>query len=328
MTRLIDALRTVPQVDAAQWLRLPLWTRWAIATRASVLLMTFAAAAIGGLLALHRPGFEPWLWVVTTIGLLFAHATNNLVNDYVDSARGVDRDNYYRARYGTHVLESGILSRRGMLGFIVATALIALAAGAVAVAARGGLTLPLALAGAFFVLFYTWPLKYIGLGEPAVLLVWGPLMSGGAYYVACGEWSWGAAAIGTAYGLGPTAVLFGKHIDKLQADAAKGIRTLPVLLGERRARLWAMALIVLQFLLLGALALGGVASWWLLLCVLNIPAARHTLRIFSEPRPAECPAGYPAEVWPLWFAHSAFALNRRFVPLLLGSLLLAALVPA
>ena len=29
------------------------------------------------------------------------------------------------------------------------------------------------LAGAFFVLFYTWPLKYYGLGEPAVLVVWG-----------------------------------------------------------------------------------------------------------------------------------------------------------
>jgi 1,4-dihydroxy-2-naphthoate octaprenyltransferase len=36
---------------------------------------------------------------------------------------------------------------------------------------------------AFFVLFYTWPLKYIGLGEIAVLIVWGPLMIGGGYFV-------------------------------------------------------------------------------------------------------------------------------------------------
>ena len=34
---------------------------------------------------------------------------------------------------------------------------------------RGGLVLPLLLAGVFFVVFYTWPLKYLGLGEPAVL---------------------------------------------------------------------------------------------------------------------------------------------------------------
>ena len=36
-------------------------------------------------------------------------------------------------------------------------------------------------AGAFFVLFYTWPLKGLGLGEVAVLVVWGPLMIGGGW---------------------------------------------------------------------------------------------------------------------------------------------------
>jgi 1,4-dihydroxy-2-naphthoate octaprenyltransferase len=44
--------------------------------------------------------------------------------------------------------------------------------------------------GAFFVLFYTWPLKYLALGEVAVLLVWGPLMIGGGYYVLAHEWDW------------------------------------------------------------------------------------------------------------------------------------------
>src|SRR2546430_10339218 len=39
-------------------------------------------------------------------------------------------------------------------------------------------TLFRSLAGAVFVLFYTYPLKYIGLGEVAVILVWGPLMIG------------------------------------------------------------------------------------------------------------------------------------------------------
>ena len=42
---------------------------------------------------------------------------------------------------------------------------VALAIGGALVAMRGGVTLELLGAGAFFVLFYTWPLKYIGLGE-------------------------------------------------------------------------------------------------------------------------------------------------------------------
>ena len=45
-------------------------------------------------------------------------------------------------------------------------------------------------------LFYTWPLKYIGLGEIAVLLVWGPLMIGGGYFVITGVWDWNVVLAG------------------------------------------------------------------------------------------------------------------------------------
>ncbi len=48
---------------------------------------------------------------------------------------------------------------------------VALAAGIALVYLRSGLTVPLLGAGVFFVLFYTWPLKYVGLCELALLLV-------------------------------------------------------------------------------------------------------------------------------------------------------------
>jgi len=326
VTSFIQAIRTVPRVDADEWARLPFPTRWAVAARASVLLMSFTSAAIGGLLAIGRPGFDPLMWTVALVGLLMAHATNNLINDWVDSARGVDRDDYHRARYGTHVLEKGLVSRREMMGYIAVTGAMALAAGAAVVILRGGLSLPLLLAGAFFVLFYTWPLKYLGLGEPAVLAVWGPLMTGGAYYVACGEWSWTVALLGTIYALGPTMVIFGKHIDKLSKDSAKGIRTLPVLLGERRARTWVMAMIVLEFVLVVALVLAKAVAWPLLLVLLNIPGARRVIAAYGAPPPAERPADFPEELWPLWYAHQAFDLNRRFAALYLLGLMIAALV--
>jgi 1,4-dihydroxy-2-naphthoate octaprenyltransferase len=324
MTRLIDALRTVPRVDGATWAVLPVWTRWAIAARASVLGMTLVSAAIGGLLGLRAEGFSPWLWLVTAIGLVAAHASNNLINDWVDVARGLDTGDYHRARYGTHPLGAGLLSRGGMAVYVGCTAAVAIAAATVAVAARGVPALWLALAGAFFVLFYTWPLKSLGLGEPAVLLVWGPLMTGGACLVASGEWSWTAAGLGSAYALGPTAVLFGKHIDKLEADAARGVRTLPVMLGEPLARRAVMAMIALQLGVPAVLALSGRASMWLVLVLLAAPVARSALAAFAAPRPATRPEAYPAEVWPLWYAHHAFVLTRRSGALLVLALLLAA----
>lgn len=312
VTSLLDALRTVPRVDAAEWAQLSVPTRWAIASRASVLVMTLASASIGGLLALPDPGFRFLPWLIGLVGLLAAHAANNLINDYVDTRTGIDTRNYFRTLYGTHVLQAALVTPRGMMGYIVATSAVAVAAGVALLWMRGGLTLPLMLAGAVFVLFYTWPMKHLGLGEPAVLLVWGPLMTGGAYYIACGEWSWSAAAIGTVYGIGPTAVLLGKHIDKLQLDHALGVRTLPVLLGEGGARRLVQSLIVLQFVLVVLFVMTGTTHWSVLLVGFTAPIALGAVRVFGQPKPAQRPEWFQAEAWPLWFAPHAFAMTRRF----------------
>ncbi|MFO1407392.1 MAG: prenyltransferase [Steroidobacteraceae bacterium] len=323
MTTLLDALRTVPRVDAAEWSRLPWYTRWAVASRASVLVMTLTSCSIGGLLALTRPDFRLDCWVLALIGLLAAHAANNLVNDYVDTRLGIDSHDYFRTRYGTHVLESGLVTPAGMLRYIAATCAVAIAAGLLLVALRGGLILPLMAAGAIFVLFYTWPMKHVGLGEPAVLLVWGPLITGGSYYVACGEWSWAAAAIGSVYALGPTTVLLGKHIDKISVDGARGVRTLPVILGEITSRRLVQVLIVMQFVLVLALLLARTVSWTMVLVAMTAPLALGAVRIFGQPRPVERPEWFRPEAWPLWFAPHAFAVTRRFSMWFLAGLILS-----
>ena len=312
MTRFIDAVRTVPRVSAQEWPTLGLLTRWAVAARASVLLMTFMSGMIGGLLSIGHVDFDPICFVLALVGLVFAHATNNLHNDYVDSARGVDKNNYHRAKYGTHVLESGLMTQSQHFAHIVVTGLIAIAAGLALVYLRGGLTLALMLTGAFFVLFYTWPLKYIGMGEPAVLVVWGPLMTAGTSYVCTGEWDWMIAAIGTVYALGPTSVIFGKHIDKLEFDRDKGIRTLPVMLGYDRARRCVPIMLALQLILTVVLVAIEQEYLFLLITLLNLPATIRTVRIFNEPKPAQRPDWFRDEVWPLWYAPNAFALTRRY----------------
>lgn len=322
-----QALRTMPQVDTAQWASLDLISRWLIVSRASVLLMTFTSCAVGGLLAWQDGLFNGYYFVLCLFGLLLAHATNNQLNDYTDSVRGIDTDNYYRNRYGTHVLEHGLLTRSQLLGYIAITGGLALAVGGLLVWERGGITLGLLAAGAFFVLFYTWPLKYIGLGEPAVLLVWGPLMIGGSYFVVAGQWSWTVAAISLVYALGPTSVLFGKHTDKIDADQAKGVRSMPVMLGEVGARKMVIAMLLLQYaatVLLVFFELCGIAT---LLVLFNLPALLRLVRTFGEPRPQNRPAEFPAEVWPLWYSAFAFDHTRKFSGLFLLGLVINGFLP-
>ncbi len=322
------ALDQMPKLTQSEWQTLDPVAKWLIACRASVLFMTFTAAALGGLMAWRDGGFRWDLWLATVLGLLFAHATNNLLNDYTDSRRGIDKDNYYRNQYGVHVLEDGLMNEAQFWRYLGVTAGIALLLGGWLVWQRSGLTMDLMLAGAFFVLFYTWPLKYYGLGEPAVLLVWGPLMVGGTYYVLAGQWSWEVAWLSLVFALGPTTVLFGKHTDKLEADRAKGVNTLPVILGESLSRFSVLLMIATQYLLITLLVATGVFGWPLLLAWLCFPIVRELAEVYREPKPEEPPAGYPAEVWPLWFSAHAFRHTRRFTSLFLVGVVLDTIIMA
>lgn len=317
-----QALNTMPKLTADEWGRLDVVARWLIATRASVLFMTFMSAALGGLLAAADGRFSWSLWLICCLGLVFAHATNNLLNDYTDSRRGIDKNNYYRNQYGVHVLEDGLLSPNRFWVYVGFTGGVAILMGLWLVSERSGLTLDLLLAGAFFVLFYTWPLKYYGLGEPAVLLVWGPLMVGGTYYVITGQWSWDVTWLSLLYALGPTSVLFGKHIDKLDLDEGKGVRTLPVILGEARARSWVIGMLILQYIGSVALVATGRAHWLLLAVLVNLPALQRLIGAFRAPKPATRPENFPDNIWPLWFAAFAFDHTRKFTTFFITALLL------
>lgn len=317
------ALQGVPHITKEEWAELDLVSRWLIATRAMALVLTLFSAMMAGLFAVRDSKFDFGIWLLLTIGLFMAHGTNNLINDWTDYARGVDRGNYFRAQYGPQPLEHGLLTKRQMLMYIVVTGLLAVLPGLALVYLRGGITLALMAVGAFFVLFYTFPLKYIGLGEIALLVIWGPLMVGGGYYVFAGEWNWNVTLAGLAYSLGVCAALFGKHIDKLDMDEAKHIRTLPVILGERNARIGVVAMIVLQYALVVYLIAIGFFTPILLLVFLSLPVfLKQVLPMYRHPRPKERPANYPETAWPLWFVASAFVFSRRFGAMYLLGLIL------
>lgn len=306
------ALYGIPRVNKDEWDKLDLFGRWLIATRAAVLVMTFVSSAIAGLLALRAGKLDAVLWGVNTVGLLLAHATNNIINDLTDSWKGVDKGNYFRTRYGTQPIEHGLMTKREAITYAAVTGAFALACGLYLTWVRGSSVLALVGVGAFFVLFYTWPLKHIGLGEIAVIAVWGPLMVGGSYFVITGDVDWSVVVASVPFALAATAVLFGKHIDKLEADTAKGVRTLPVILGGTASR-WSVVVMVLsQYALVLYLVITRYFSPALLVVGLAGSAAWLLLRAYSHPAPAEPPPELPQGVWPLWFSAFAFHHTRRF----------------
>ena len=309
-------------------------SKWLVITRAAVFSMTVTSGLIGGLLAIGAErllgGFavDYGLLALAVLGLVVAHAANNMINDYFDLEGGIDTDDYVRAQYAPHPILSGWVTKRELgLAILIANA-IDLAILLYLMSVRGPLVAAFALGGLFVSVFYVAPpirLKHIGLGEPGVFVVWGPLMVVGTFFVATGQipgWAWIASL---PYAILVTSVLFGKHIDKIEADTRKGVRTMPVLLGERNARRAAQLLMVAFYpIVLLAAAVGWIGPW-VALVVLGIPRLLQVLKVFGRPRPEVPPHSYVG--WPLWFVGQAFVHTRRAGALLIVGLLLNAFLP-
>ena len=236
---------------------------------------------------------------------------SNLSNDYFGFTRGHDTPDSPRMRYTVHPLASGMLDSRTLLTGLALLAVIGLGITACFIVEYGWMAAAFAAAGVSLLFLYDaapTPLKSIGLGEFAVLLVWGPLMIGGGFAMIAGQLSADAMFASLPYGLAVMTILTGKHIDQMGFDSGRGIRTLPVLIGERVARELNLAAIVAIYGIVAILIGLGRLTPFAAVIILAVPRAVHAVKIMSQPRPAAPPDGYIG--WPLWYHRACLAHSR------------------
>ena len=303
--------------------------RFLYASRSVILVISFQAALLAGLLALADRRFALVPFLLVLVGYVVLHAISNLSNDYFGAKRGHDTDDSPRRRYTVHPLHSGAVTPRLLLRGLALLAVVAAAIGAYFVWLRGWPAVWLVVAGALLLWAYDAApraLKELGLGEVAAFLVWGPLMVAGGYFVIAGRWSGAALLASVPYGLGVMSILVGKHIDQRDFDRGKGQHTLPVLLGERPARALNRAAVAGMYVVVAVAIVTGAISPFALLVLFAAPRALRALRVMSEPAPAGPPAGYVG--WPLWYHRVCLVHNRAFGWLYVLGLAAGAMMPA
>ena len=320
-------------------------SRWMLITRACVFNMTLFSGLVGVMLAaqLGAGVVDPLDAILVVVGLLLAHAGNNMVNDFFDTVHGVDTADYPRANYAPHPLMHGLVSETRLLVAISICYLADLLIAAWFAQKIGIIIWYFVLVGLAISIFYVAKplrLKSLGLGEIGIFLVWGPLMVGGAFWALAGNVATEAQLqeammVSVPYGLTVMAVVMGKHMDKHDDDSRKHIRTLPVLLGLRGAARLTQLLIWTFFPVCFWLALpadaplvGGGGHPFMALGMLALARAMLCTRMLGQPVPAtpqeafriafdampdnlkegrtpdDPPEEYP--IWPLWYVAWAF----------------------
>jgi len=201
---------------------------WIIATRPWSLVMTFVSTCLAGILAYASGSFSVPIFMLTMVGLLIAHISANMTNDWYDVKHGVDA-NAPTSEYRPHPLLFGELDKKTYKRVIFSLYGIGLIISLYLTLLRGIPVLIFSALGVILGVFYTADpvkLKHHSVGEISVFLAYGPLMVGGAYYALTGTVSLDAMMASVPIGLLVALVLLANNIRDREFDASVGISTL------------------------------------------------------------------------------------------------------
>ncbi len=290
--------------------------------------ITLLSVIQAGILSSIYGKFDLKLFVVDMFGLLLAHAASNVINDVWDFKNKVDTPDYFRTVYSLHPASRLGEKKAFLLGFLLSA--LALLCGIYLTIVRGWIVIILALFGFIILFSYSGPpfrLKYIGLGEFVVFLVWGPVMICGSFWVITGDITWEVILASLPYGITASLILFGKHLDKIEDDAKKGVRTLPVILGENKTKALCRVLVFLPYLIIVFLAI-FMGEPLILLTFISLPRAISVVRGINIEKPRsidDLPDFYPRDFYPMWYVGGAFIFNFDFALSFIISLLISEL---
>jgi 1,4-dihydroxy-2-naphthoate polyprenyltransferase len=234
---------------------------------------------LAGTAAAARDGhFDAFVFIAALGGAVALQAGANMLNDYYDYARGVDR--------GTAIGPGGVIQHGLLLpGAVLRGGLSLLAAGSVLglwlVAVAGW---PVLLAGVLSVAAaYAYsggpaPFGYVGLGDLVVFVFMGPVIVLGAYFVQARGVGTAALWISLPLAALVTAILVVNNLRDLDGDRRVGKRTFATLVGDRGTRIEYAVLVVLAYAAIAA----GVAARGLpvvaMAGLLTAPSAAGLLR--------------------------------------------------
>jgi 1,4-dihydroxy-2-naphthoate octaprenyltransferase len=251
---------------------------WLRAIRIRFLLASVIAVSNGLAIAYWKTGTIDALSAgLTYIGVVFLHASVDLLNDYWDHKRGIDSVTT-RTKFsgGTGVLPEKLLTPRAVYVAGLIFLILGGSIGAYFVAMRG-ITIAVILGFAVVsIYFYSTSIVNAGLGELFVAIK-GAMIVLGTFYVQSIAIEPAALYVGAIVGILSATVLFVNSFPDFEADRSKGRRTLVILLGRKLAAITFPLFVVAAYVMIIAGIFLGFTKIYSLVSLASLPFAAKSI---------------------------------------------------
>jgi 1,4-dihydroxy-2-naphthoate octaprenyltransferase len=255
---------------------------WFIETRPQFLILSIILAFLGTAIAWYDGSVNVWQAVLAGFGLILAHASVNILNDYFDFHSGIDQA-AKRTPFsgGSGILPANLMKPRQVLWLGIICFVLAVPIGIYFIVVSGWELLPLLLFAAFFIILYSplilkhpWPEWAAGVGLGAL-----PIL--GMYFIQAGGYGFNAWI-----GCVPSALLVHNllllnEFPDIEADKIGNRTTLPIAIGSRKAAIIYSAAAIATYIWIVIWVAAGLFHWtsapvmppWCLLALLTLPFA-------------------------------------------------------
>ncbi len=260
---------------------------WFMETRPSFLLLTPLVFSIGLAEAYVKGSFNAFRALIGLAGVMLAHLSVNVINDYFDYKSGLDMK-VRRTPFsgGSGILPEGLLKARDVYLFAVGCLILGGVIGLYFTLITGWMLLPLIAVAALTIYFYTTHLSHWLVGEVFTGLHFGPLMVLGGYFTQTGRYDLSPLVSGIIPGILVGTLLFLNEFPDLEADRAVGRRNLVIHLGlDSSSRIYGLLIAMVYIWVLAWVLLRLMPVTTLLtFCTLPlaIKAVRGVLRDYGD----------------------------------------------
>ncbi len=216
---------------------------------------------------------------LATVGLLIAHAAVNIFNDYFDARSGLD-EKTRRTPFsgGSGAMPNGLLTPREGLRLGIACFVLLAPIAAFFLWKSGWMLLPLLVASMLLIVLYTPLILKMGYPEWSPGLGLGILPVMGAYFVHTGEYALTAfIASMPSFFLVHNLLLLNEFPD-VEADVTVNRRTLPIVIGKKRASCFFALVTLLVYLWIAWAVAFRYMPVYTLLSMLTLPIAVQVIR--------------------------------------------------